>query len=82
MYGKYTTLRPKCKKRNKREDRAIRRVDREAGLPPAKLVAVHHSGVIVPTLSLTPKTSLCDSGVALLLVLHSRLQYARVCKIY
>lgn len=51
-------------------------------LPPGKpVVATIHHVRIVPTLSLTTKQSLSDSGIALLLVLHSRLQDTRVRKI-
>jgi hypothetical protein len=49
-------------------------------LPPSKTRTIHHAR-IVPTLSLTTKQSLSDSGIALLLVLHSRLQDTRVGKI-
>jgi hypothetical protein len=42
---------------------------------------IHHVGV-VPTLTLTAKQTLSDSGAALRLVLHSRLQDTRVCKIH
>ena len=49
-------------------------------LPPRYTRAVHHA-LIVPTLSLTTKQSVSDSGIALLLVLHSRLQDTRVGKI-
>jgi len=37
------------------------------------IAAIHHAGIGVPTLSLSTKQSLSDSGIALMLVLHSRL---------
>jgi hypothetical protein len=49
-------------------------------LPPRKTRTIHHVR-IVPTLSLATKQSLSDSGIALLLVLHSRLQDTWVRKI-
>ncbi len=49
-------------------------------LPPCIIGVVHHVRV-VPTLALTSKQSLADSGIALRLVLHPCLQDARVHKI-
>ena len=52
-----------------------------AMLPSPVSRTVHHARIVVPTLSLSTKQSLSDSGIALLLVLHSRLQDTRVRKI-
>jgi hypothetical protein len=47
---------------------------------------VHHAGIVVPTLGLATEHALSESSIALLLQmllrLHSRLQDARVRKIY
>ena len=52
-----------------------------AMLPSIESAAMHHV-LAVPTLCLSAKQSLSDSGIALLLVLlHSRLQDTRVYKI-
>ena len=73
---------------NKREKKKAkvqgRKAEKSKGssprLPPGIIGVVHHVGV-VPTLALAPKQALAGPGIALRLVLHPRLQDARVHKI-